>query len=179
MMKSIEEYANRQESMCRAHDAIDRRLYDEYGVNCGLRDESLLKVLVTVSKKHFKHAVDRNRTKRLLREAWRLHRNEILQLLRLKQTGGLDVALIWLDDKLWTAKDVDKRMSLLLKRLSDKLSEQLTHANKANVSTDVSDKLEIIDNITSTFDSFKNYLLGIINSISTATNSRFVLSDIN
>ena len=103
-------------------------------------DESLLKVLVTVSKKHFKHAVDRNRTKRLLREAWRLHRNEILKLLRLKQTGGLDVALIWLDDKLWTAKDVDNRMSLLLKRLSDKLSEQLTHANKANVSTDVSDK---------------------------------------
>ena len=94
------------------------------------QDESLLKVLVTVSKKHFKHAVDRNRTKRLLREAWRLHRNEILQLLRLKQTGGLDVALIWLDDKLWTAKDVDNRMSLLLKRLSD----------KANVSTDVSDK---------------------------------------
>ena len=104
------------------------------------QDESLLKVLVTVSKKHFKHAVDRNRTTRLLREAWRLHRNEILQLLRLKQTGGLDVALIWLDDKLWTAKDVDNRMSLLLKRLSDKLSEQLTHANKANVSTDVSDK---------------------------------------
>ena len=104
------------------------------------QDESLLKVLVTVSKKHFKHAVDRNRSKRLLREAWRLHRNEILQLLRLKQTGGLDVALIWLDDKLWTAKDVDNRMSLLLKRLSDKLSEQLTHANKANVSTDVSDK---------------------------------------
>ena len=104
------------------------------------QDESLLKVLVTVSKKHFKHAVDRNRTKRLLREAWRLHRNEILQLLRLKQTGGLDVALIWLDDKLWTAKDVDNRMSLLLKRLSDKLSEQLTHANKANGSTDVSDK---------------------------------------
>ena len=104
------------------------------------QDESLLKVLVTVSKKHFKHAVDRNRTKRLLREACRLHRNEILQLLRLKQTGGLDVALIWLDDKLWTAKDVDNRMSLLLKRLSDKLSEQLTHANKANVSTDVSDK---------------------------------------
>ena len=104
------------------------------------QDESLLKVLVTVSKKHFKHAVDRNRTKRLLREAWRLHRNEILQLLRLKQTGGLDVALIWLDDKLWTAKDVDNRMSFLLKRLSDKLSEQLTHANKANVSTDVSDK---------------------------------------
>ena len=104
------------------------------------QDESLLKVLVTVSKKHFKHAVDRNRTKRLLREAWRLHRNEILKLLRLKQTGGLDVALIWLDDKLWTAKDVGNRMSLLLKRLSDKLSEQLTHANKANVSTDVSDK---------------------------------------
>ena len=53
MMKSIEEYANRQESMCRAHDAIDRRLYDEYGVNCGLRDENgngVLTGLTNISK---------------------------------------------------------------------------------------------------------------------------------
>ena len=40
MTKSIEEYVERQEPMCRENDAIDRRLYDEYGVNCGLRDEN-------------------------------------------------------------------------------------------------------------------------------------------
>lgn len=103
-------------------------------------DESLLKVLVTVSKKHFKHAVDRNRTKRLMREAWRRHRDDILKTLSSKGTGGLDIALIWLDDKLWTAADVDHRMSLLMKRLSDKLSDYSPKAMSEIVSSDVDDK---------------------------------------
>lgn len=53
MTKSIEEYVNRQEAACRANDAIDRRLYDEYGVNCGLRDENgngVLTGLTNISK---------------------------------------------------------------------------------------------------------------------------------
>lgn len=53
MMKSIEEYAKKQETLCREHDAIDRRLYDEYGVNCGLRDENgngVLTGLTNISK---------------------------------------------------------------------------------------------------------------------------------
>ena len=53
MTKSMEEYVSRQESMCRENDAIDRRLYDEYGVNCGLRDENgngVLTGLTNISK---------------------------------------------------------------------------------------------------------------------------------
>ena len=53
MTKSMEEYVNRQEATCRANDAIDRRLYDEYGVNCGLRDENgngVLTGLTNISK---------------------------------------------------------------------------------------------------------------------------------
>ena len=33
-----------------------------------------VKVLISVSKRHFKHAVDRNRAKRQIREAYRLHK---------------------------------------------------------------------------------------------------------
>ncbi|MCI7129416.1 MAG: citrate/2-methylcitrate synthase [Lachnospiraceae bacterium] len=53
MTKSMEEYVNRQEDMCRKNDAIDKRLYEEYGVNCGLRDENgngVLTGLTNISK---------------------------------------------------------------------------------------------------------------------------------
>lgn len=53
MTKSMEEYVNRQEEVCRKNDAIDKRLYEEYGVNCGLRDENgngVLTGLTNISK---------------------------------------------------------------------------------------------------------------------------------
>lgn len=53
MKRSIELYAERQEAACRANDSIDRRLYEEYGVNCGLRDENgngVLTGLTNISK---------------------------------------------------------------------------------------------------------------------------------
>lgn len=53
MKRSIELYAERQEAACRANDSIDKRLYEEYGVNCGLRDENgngVLTGLTNISK---------------------------------------------------------------------------------------------------------------------------------
>ncbi|MDD6573339.1 MAG: citrate/2-methylcitrate synthase [Thermoflexaceae bacterium] len=52
-MNSIEEYAVKQEKICRNHDFIDNRLYDEYGVYRGLRDEKgngVLTGLTNISK---------------------------------------------------------------------------------------------------------------------------------
>jgi ribonuclease P protein component len=44
-------------------------------------DKAALQMGVGVSKKHFKKAVDRNRYKRLLRECYRLHKNELIPVL--------------------------------------------------------------------------------------------------
>ena len=60
-MKLIEEYAQKQEKICRKNDAIDSRLYDEYGVNCGLRDENgngILTGLTNISKIVSKKVID-------------------------------------------------------------------------------------------------------------------------
>ncbi|MFN8265752.1 MAG: ribonuclease P protein component [Chitinophagaceae bacterium] len=40
---------------------------------------------VGVGTRYFKHAVDRNRVKRLIREAYRLQRQELQQLMELKE----------------------------------------------------------------------------------------------
>lgn len=47
------------------------------------------KVLITVSKRRYKHAHDRNRLKRLLREAYRLQKNGLYDALKQKNMGIL------------------------------------------------------------------------------------------
>ena len=53
MMNSIDEYVKQQEEVCRQNDYIAPCLYDEYGVNRGLRDENgngVLTGLTNISK---------------------------------------------------------------------------------------------------------------------------------
>ena len=77
-------------------------------------------VLISVSKKHFHHAVDRNRVKRQIREAYRLNKQMLWDSFQ-GTPKALFLALIWLDDKLYTSEEVDKRVINLLKRVSEKL----------------------------------------------------------
>lgn len=53
MMDNMMEYAKNQEKICRENDTIALRIYDEYGVNRGLRDENgngVLTGLTNISK---------------------------------------------------------------------------------------------------------------------------------
>ena len=49
-MEQMNDYLHRQEAICRSNDTISPRLYEEYGVNLGLRDENGNGVLTGLTK---------------------------------------------------------------------------------------------------------------------------------
>ena len=73
-------------------------------------------ILISVPKRHFKHAVDRNRIKRQIREAYRNHKD--LLSGRLADSRQLAIAFIWLSDRHLPSSDVEGRVVTLLKHVA-------------------------------------------------------------
>ena len=86
------------------------------------RDDSCVraKILVSVPKKNFKHAVDRNRVKRQVREAYRKNKTILDSVLPEKM---LVIAFVWTDSKHRDSDEVERRVKGLLHRIVEKLSE--------------------------------------------------------
>lgn len=77
--------------------------------------ETPTQILVSVPKRHLHHAVDRNRVKRQLREAYR-HQKDLLP-----EDQSLVLAFIWQTDRCLPSAEVDSRMKSLLERIARKL----------------------------------------------------------
>jgi len=85
-------------------------------------NETVIQVGVTAGKKYFKRAVDRNRIKRLIREAYRLQKNDLIELLKQKQQSSF-IFFVYTDKTVSSFSIIKEAMNKCLKRL-EKLSEQ-------------------------------------------------------
>ncbi|MDE5570553.1 MAG: ribonuclease P protein component [Prevotella sp.] len=83
------------------------------------QDGAPVQLLVSVSKKRFKHAVDRNRVKRQLREAYRRHSHLLHEAL--SEDKQLLVACVWLSDRHEDSAAIEQKLLTLIQRVTEKL----------------------------------------------------------
>lgn len=76
-----------------------------------------VKILVAVSKKKFKRAVDRNHLRRLIREAYRLNKHMLLETLKASPVS-LHIGFVYIGDKADISyKEIEKQMIGCLERI--------------------------------------------------------------
>lgn len=86
-------------------------------------EEAGIRILVSVSKKRFRHAVDRNRVKRQLREAYRLNKH-LLSPQEGTASGGMDIAFIWLTDQHKPSQLISTKIISLLGKIAQSEQQQ-------------------------------------------------------
>jgi len=80
-----------------------------------------MQLLISVSKRRFKLAVHRNRTKRLIREAYRLNKHPLLNQLPPEQP--LHLAFIWMSNQLSDFATVQASTRNLLQRIGEEVEK--------------------------------------------------------
>lgn len=80
--------------------------------------ESQVEVLVSVSKRQFKRAVKRNFVKRQLREAYRLNKIDLWNVMEQHPEAKLNVAFLWLDSHLHSSENVNKAVVSILENMA-------------------------------------------------------------
>jgi len=80
-------------------------------------------VLVSVAKKRLHHAVDRNRTKRQIREAYRHNKHLLTDALAHKGLHA-DIAFICLNQELCSSQKISSSMQRLLQRMAETLEQE-------------------------------------------------------
>lgn len=92
------------------------------------RDTSIaqVSVLISVSKRRFKHAVNRNRVKRQIREAYRKNKHTLTEVMQCHTEENLLVGFLWLSDQLHKSNEVENKLQHLLLRISEQIKKNPT-----------------------------------------------------
>lgn len=85
-----------------------------------LTEQEGVSVLMSVPKKRFHDAVDRNRVKRQLREAYRKHKHALAEQMAARKQGLL-IAFIYVSAQIESTAYIEKRMTRLLEKIAETL----------------------------------------------------------
>jgi ribonuclease P protein component len=101
--------------------------FSVYWCVCATDDISVpAQVLISVSKRKMKHAVDRNHTKRVIRECYRLHKEQLYEVLTQKDCKIL-LSINYLQDKRRNFPSMEQKYMRMLDRLVDAISNMNTN----------------------------------------------------
>lgn len=82
------------------------------------KSESQVSVLISVPKKKVKLSVNRNKIKRLIREAYRLNKHKLNQI---KENVGIDIAFVFLNTEVVEFAKIEKGMCKAINEISARL----------------------------------------------------------
>ncbi|HYG14795.1 MAG TPA: ribonuclease P protein component [Bacteroidia bacterium] len=91
-------------------------------INCSLNETVPAQILITVSKKHFKKAHDRNRVKRQLREVYRKNKSIAYDCLT---SGGQQACFLlsYVGKEHTLTATLENKVALLLKKFTDAMAQ--------------------------------------------------------
>ncbi len=85
------------------------------------REAASVRILVSVPKRYFKRAVRRNRVKRQVKEAFRKNKHLIQERMKDMPDKCVALAFIWMDNQLRDSSEVERRVSSLLLRVTERI----------------------------------------------------------
>jgi len=120
---------SKQERICNRDDFkflfSDGKSFFSYPFRCvfteNQSDELLVRIAISVSKKKFKLAVDRNRIKRLIREAYRLEKRYLYKHIPSPLT--LNMLIIYTENKILNHKHIRNGMQGLMKKTKEAMGK--------------------------------------------------------